>query len=1113
MIRGRIDDGLAAVKAGLNPFVSQQMQLAFKDRWVEQARSALRDPSFASDSRGNPIFDISALAAIITQFWQPVFGTILSKREQALVHEIRSIRNGHMHQEEFDTDRALAALIAMEALLNAVGAGAEAERVRALKDATGAERFAPVTMPFAKEPAAQTELLKVESVDTALTPWRQIMAPHQDVATRRFINAEFAADLYHVAQGTAGSEYGDPIEFFARTYLTSGLRSLLETAAKRLASVGGDPVVELQTSFGGGKTHALLALHHMCSGADAQKLLGLPDVLRAAGVQEFPSIKRVVIVGTKMQAGQPMVKADGTIINTIWGELAYQLGGSEGYAIVAQADATATSPGAALDELLRRYAPCLILVDEWVAYARQLGDDALCGGTFETQFTFAQTLTESVASTPGAMLVVSLPVTEDQRGTNIELGGPRGQAALDKLRNVVARKQANWQPADASESYAIVRRRLFEPLDAGQERDRDAVVAKLFRFYKTKSDAFPPHASQRDYEERLRQCYPIHPEFFEKLYNEWGSIEGFQRTRGVLRLMAAIIHRLWDGGDTLPLILPGTMPLEDATIIGDIVRYLGEPWRNVLDRDVIGPNSVASRIDAQTPALGRAKAAQRVARAILFATAPQNAEFRPGAPTLGIDLRSIRLGTAFPGDQLGTFDDATRRLTDDATHVNSDGNRYWFAITPNLNRRVQEIAAGYERHVLLDEISKLLLNAARDRGAFARVHTVKNSSADIPDDQESRLALMPPDLTHASRRADSAARTFAHEATLRMGPADRIFRNCVVFLAPDEARLATLEESMRLSLAWQDVKNDRTFELTPSQMRVCSDKLDRAKEDVERNFRSTWIHAMVPTQKSEPGAPIAIDDIRVDAGDSIVTRLAVRLEREGLLTTSLGAINLRLELDTKKLFGDASYLPIATLFEFFCKYPWLRRLQNVNTLLRAIAIGVSDLQWRTQTFAYAEGVDASGRFLGLRAGLPMSSDLLEARTGILVTSSAAATQIDADATRDVPTSGEGGASPGSGVSSTGAGNPTPILDPEPAATAKGVRRVFLHVSPADSTLLTRVASQLANDIVAHLSALPGSNIQVAVEISGEFDSDIPNDIISRIRQNAVQHGFADLEMS
>jgi predicted AAA+ superfamily ATPase len=190
-------------------------------------------------------------------------------------------------------------------------------------------------------------------------------------------------------------------------------------------------VVQLRTNFGGGKTHAMLALYHLFSGEDPARLPGIPEILDSAGVTKLPSVRRAVLVGNRISPGSASVKPDGTEVRTLWGELAWQLGGREGWELIAEDDRNATNPGARLQELFERYGPCLVLVDEWVAYARQLHDEpGLPGGTFDTQFTFAQTLTETAKTSSKPVLVaISLPQSESaERRAHGRDGGGRRRA-------------------------------------------------------------------------------------------------------------------------------------------------------------------------------------------------------------------------------------------------------------------------------------------------------------------------------------------------------------------------------------------------------------------------------------------------------------------------------------------------------------------------------------------------------------------------------------------------------------------------------------------------------------------------------------------------------------
>ena len=308
--------------------------------------------------------------------------------------------------------------------------------------------------------------LAIESAAVTLKPWREVVTPHQDVASGRYQQAEFAADLQQASKGDGPAEYRDPVEFFRRTYLTESLKGMLADAVQRLTGAGGDPVVRLQTNFGGGKTHSMLALYHLCSENVApSKLPGVDALMRDAGVSKLPKVNRVVLVGNRISPGNPVTKPDGTVVRTLWGELAYQLGGAAAYARVAKDDEHATSPGDILRELLVEYGPCLILIDEWVAYARQLHDQSdLPAGSFETQFTFAQALTESAKLAGNCLLVVSLPASDTSdsphtQSDDIEVGGQRGREALARLRNVVGRIESSWRPASAEEGFEIVRRR------------------------------------------------------------------------------------------------------------------------------------------------------------------------------------------------------------------------------------------------------------------------------------------------------------------------------------------------------------------------------------------------------------------------------------------------------------------------------------------------------------------------------------------------------------------------------------------------------------------------------------------------------------------------------
>ena len=511
-------------------------------------------------------------------------------------------------------------------------------------------------------------------------------------------------------------------------------------------------MVQLQTNFGGGKTHSMLALYHLFSGTAPKDLDGIEAVMAEADAKSLPTARRVVLVGNKISPGNPVTKPDGTVVRTLWGELAWQFaaGGAKeakkAFARVKADDEKATSPGDVLRKLFNEYGPCLILIDEWVAYARQLHDQSdLPAGGFETQFTFAQVLTESAKLVKNCLLVISLPASDTAgsphtQADDVEVGGQRGREALDRLRNVVGRVEASWRPATAEEGFEIVRRRLFEPLaDPAQFKDRDVVARAFADLYRTQHQEFPPECRDADYEKRIKAAYPIHPEIFDRLYNDWSTLVKFQRTRGVLRLMAAVIHSLWEKGDKNPLILPANISIDDPRVQFELTRYLSDNWVPVIEKDVDGPSSLPLRMDGDVPNLGKFSACRRVARTIYMGSAPLTQ-----AAHRGLEDRRVKLGCVMPGESPAVFGDALRRLAGAATYLYQDGPRYWYSTQPTVTKLAEDRAEQLKREPdkIVKELDKRLKADLRKTGDFNRIHPMPHSGQDVPDDLDARLVVL-----------------------------------------------------------------------------------------------------------------------------------------------------------------------------------------------------------------------------------------------------------------------------------------------------------------------------------------------------------------------------------
>ena len=524
---------------------------------------------------------------------------------------------------------------------------------------------------------------------------------------------------------------------------------MLLNAIKRLSGQGGHPVIELQTNFGGGKTHSMLALYHLVSGVPVSDLTGLDVLMGEAGVNALPKAKRAVLVGTALSAGTTGTDEDGLSLRTLWGRLAYQLGGKEAFDLLRESDENGTAPGS--DDLVRMFqqvGPALILIDEWVAYCRQMYETpGLPGGSFDSNMTFAQALTEAVKAVPTAMLVASLPQSQ------VEVGGEGGAQALTRLEHTFGRMEFNWRPASAEESYEIVRRRLFEPItDPRLFADRDAVVRAFGTQYRQNAAEFPAECREADYERRMEAAYPIHPELFDRLYNDWSSLEEFQRTRGVLRLMAAVIYTLWSRSDRSLAILPSLVPIDEPAVESELTRYLTPNWPVIIEKDVDGPNSLPCRMDTESARFGRLWATRRVARTIYLGSAPV-----AGQANKGLDMRRVRLGCVQPGENIAVFGDALRQLGDQAAHLYADGARYWYSTQPNVGHVARDRAAQQQEDDCFAEIRARLKKQQNQRGGFAKIYPAPDSSGDVPDETDGRLVILPPEKAHTNGVADSPA--------------------------------------------------------------------------------------------------------------------------------------------------------------------------------------------------------------------------------------------------------------------------------------------------------------------------------------------------------------------
>ena len=1108
--RERVGRALDLLREGLYPFVEREMFSAYSDKWLVAATPFVSEDRTLRRSVQQILKqDISELLKLMTNQWREVFKKTLGNAERSLVGELIATRNSWAHNEPFSTDDAYRALDSVSRLLTAVSAS-EADEVDKQKQELLRVRFAEQ----ARRETRRANLQPLEGNPTGgLKPWREIVTPHQDVASGRYQEAEFAADLWQVYLDEGSDEYRVPTEFFRRTYLTEGLKQLLTNALLRLGSKGGNPVIELQTNFSGGKTHAMLALYHLFMGVPASQLPGLEPVLEAAGVMPPPKVNTAVLVGNKISPGQPQRKKDGTVVRTLWGELAWQLGGREAYEMLREADETSTNPGDTLRLLFNRYAPCLILIDEWVAYARQLHqENDLPGGNFDTHFTFAQTLSESAKNAVQTLLVASIPASDN------EIGGERGKQALDRLKNAIGRVESPWRPASADESFEIVRRRLFQPIsEQSAFVARDAVIRAFGEMYQTQSQEFSSECREASYKRRLENAYPIHPELFDRLYTDWSSLDKFQRTRGVLRLMARAIHTLWEGQDKSLLIMPANVPMDDAQVQAELTRYLEDYWVPVIEKDVDGYNSLPLECDRQNPNLGRYSACRRVARTIYLGSAPTLR-----AANRGLEERRIKLGCVQPGESVATFGDALRRLTDQATHLYVDGSRYWFSTQPSVTRLAQDRAEQQDRDKVSDEIIRRL-RADKQRGEFDGCHIAPDSSADVPDEMAVRLVVLGPQYPHKSKEAETLARTRSEEILQHKGASPRYCKNMLLFLTPDKAKLELLEQSVCQYLAWDSIVRDKeALNLDVFQSNQATTKQQQTDKDVKSLIQEAYIWLIVPTQH-DPHEAIEWQEIRLQKQDSPILQASRKAVHEEHLMINYAASRLCLEALDPYLWRDVKHLDLKKLWEYLACYLYLPRLRDEKVLQQAVESGVAELLWN-ENFAYATGWDESkARYLGLKAGEYTSVTL--SSQSLIVKPEVAQRQFDADAaaaatiaiqTPQVKDLGNreqeaGSREQGTGGRKQGTGEKTSTYDSSPIPSHAVPPKRFYGAIKLDALRLRRDAGQIADEIIQHFTSLVSAEVEITLEVQVSVPDGVPDHVVRTVTENCRVLKFTSQE--
>lgn len=945
----------------------------------------------------------------------------------------------------------------------------------------------------------------------ALKSWREIAEPHIDVRKGRFQQAEFAADISRVHAGTAGEDYQEAALFFQRTFITEGMRLLLDSVVKRLTGRGGEPVIQLQTAFGGGKTHTMLAVYHLAKGEVlASDMQGVSTILDAAGITELPRARIAVIDGIRSSPNQPAVR-DGLRIHTLWGELAWQLGGAAGYALLADADRSGTSPGKdVLIELLQQASPCVILMDELVAYVRQFEEGkTLSGGTFDSNLSFIQALTEALKAVPTAVLLASLPESVK------EAGSQHGEKTLAALQHYFGRVQALWKPVATEEAFEIVRRRLFSRIH--DEQARDAVCRAFAQHYLEYRDDFPQETQEVRYLERLRQAYPIHPEVFDRLYEDWATLDGFQRTRGVLKLMAKAIHRLWRDGNNDALILPSSFPLMDADTRNELIYYLPPGWEPVIERDVDGERSETWEIEDKDTRFGSVQACRRVARSIFMGSAPSTSQ----QGVRGLELERIMLAATQPEQQPSVFKDALRRLSERLHYLNAADNRFWLDTRPNLRREMEERKRRFSNQEDVFPLIRERIQRSFASGVFGGIH-IFTGSGDVPDDWTLRLVMLPPDAAF-SKNGQSLAIDRATEILKKRGDQPRFKQNRLIFIAADADNVSRLKDHVRSYLAWRSIVSDykeNRIVLDNLMAKQAQASMEQGEEILRRTIRETYKWLLAPLQEARPGkglSEVIWEEFLLNSGAQNWSQEIERVLKENeLLINEWAPIHLAKVLKDWFWKDSAQDANALNVWQQSCQQLYLPRLKDDRVFAHTLAVGSTSRDF----FAIAQHKDGDGdsvRYIGFNFGrntvpiLDASLLLIEpsAAEGYLKKQQETETAAQVVAIKDdsvgvkaLPINESRATWQAGGKINTGS-----VISSDTEASKKRFY-ACLELEPIQAK---RQFADVIDEVVQQFTSRPGVKVRIAVEIEAQSSTHFDNSLQRAVKENCNVLKFKNAE--
>jgi hypothetical protein len=757
----------------------------------------------------------------------------------------------------------------------------------------------------------------------ALKPWYKVVTPREDLREGRPLDAsEFAVHLDHVRDNRAPADYQEPKRFFDRTYLTKNMTELAASAVRRLSGIKVETsaVFNLTTQFGGGKTHALTLLYHLArGGSKASSWKGVPTILEAAGVKSIPESAVAVFVGTEFDSITGRGGKDGTPLRkTPWGEIAFQLGGKDAFAVVQKHDQELTAPAAeVIRAFLPKNKPALILMDELLNY---MGRNRKSGLTNQL-YSFVQNLSEEARAQDRVVLAVSLPSLLDEMTPEDEADFDRFQKLLDRLGKAMIMSAE-------TETSEIIRRRLFEW--GGLPEDGHRTSAAYGEFVLDNRTQFPNWFPADSAREAFAASYPFHPTLLSVFERKWQQLPRFQQTRGILRLLALWVSDAYQAGfkgaHKDPLIVMGTAPLDDPIFRSAIFEQLGgAKLEGAVTTDICGKkDSHAVRLDKEAvDTIKKARLHQKVATSIFF-------ESNGGQSKTEATLPEIRLAVAEPDIDIGNIETVLETLSTTCYFLSAEKNRYRFSLSPNLNKLLADRRASVQPKKIEERVKAEVQKVFAEGKGVERVY-FPEKSGQIPDRPVITLVVAAPEQPVSEK----ATRDFIQSATKECGSSGRTYKSGLIWSVPDSPD--ALRDEARKVLAWEDIADEADdLRLDEAQKRQLDDNVKKARRDVRESVWRTYKNVML-LGKDNSWKTVDLGLVHSSAAPSIVELILNRLRQDGDIEEAVSPNFLA--RNWPPAFKEWSTKAVRDAFFASPQFP---RLLNSESLKDTIARGVEN---------------------------------------------------------------------------------------------------------------------------------------------------------------------------